>query len=348
MNIILFGATGMVGQGALRECLLAPDVERVLAVGRGATGQAHEKLREIVRDDLFDLSAVEGELAGYDACFFCLGASSAGMSEAAYRRVTYDLTMAVAGALAKQNPGMTFVFVSGAGTDGSEKGGIMWARVKGEAENAVARLPFKATYAFRPAFIQPLHGIKSKTKLYRAAYVATVPLFPALKALFPKYVTTTEEVGRAMLEVARRGAPKRVLENADISALAREAAGRVAAGGGLVGSKGDRTCRAPPPGRGPARSRANGSCSSPCGPSTPTKWPPCSTTSRCTRSSAARRSRANGCAPATSGRPPGNRPTAPRVGSTGSRAGETPARRSARCRRRSPSGAARWSPRWRG
>ncbi|HEU4405294.1 MAG TPA: NAD(P)H-binding protein [Polyangiaceae bacterium] len=221
MKAILFGATGMVGQGVLRECLLAPDVERVLAVGRAATGQKHEKLRELVRDDLFDLSPVAGELSGYDACFFCLGVSSAGMSEEAYRRVTYDLTMAVARTLLEQNPAMTFVFVSGAGTDGTEKGRSMWARVKGEAENAVAKLPFKATYMFRPAFIQPLHGITSRTKLYRAIYAVGAPLFPLWNAIAPKYVTTTEEVGRAMLEVARRGAPKRVLENDDIRALGR-------------------------------------------------------------------------------------------------------------------------------
>lgn len=221
MNIILFGATGMIGQGVLRECLLAPDVGRVLAIGRATTGQSHEKLREIAHDDLFDLSPIEGELAGYDACFFCLGISSAGMSEADYHRITYDLTMAVAGSLLKQTPAITLVFVSGAGTDGTEQGRSMWARVKGKAENALLKLPFKAAYMFRPAFIQPLHGIKSKTKLYRAFYVVTSPLYPLWNALLPNYITTTEEIGRAMLEVARRGAPKTILENEDIRALAR-------------------------------------------------------------------------------------------------------------------------------
>jgi uncharacterized protein YbjT (DUF2867 family) len=221
MNIILFGATGMIGQGVLRECLLAPDVGRVLAIGRATTGQSHEKLREIAHDDLFDLSPIEGELAGYDACFFCLGISSAGMSEADYHRITYDLTMAVAGSLLKQTPAMTLVFVSGAGTDGTEQGRSMWARVKGKAENALLKLPFKAAYMFRPAFIQPLHGIKSKTKLYRAFYAVTSPLYPLWNALLPNYITTTEEIGRAMLEVARRGATKAILENEDIRALAR-------------------------------------------------------------------------------------------------------------------------------
>lgn len=220
MKIVLFGATGMVGQGVLRACVLADDVERVLAVGRSATGQKHEKLRELVHADLADLSAVESELAGYDACFFCLGVSSAGVAEAAYRRVTYDFALAAARALLKQSPEMTFVFVSGAGTDGTERGRTMWARVKGETENALLVLPFQAAYMFRPAFIQPLHGITSRTKLYRVLYAALSPLYPLLRAALPAYVTTTDEVGRAMLNAARRGAPKPVLENRDIRALA--------------------------------------------------------------------------------------------------------------------------------
>jgi uncharacterized protein YbjT (DUF2867 family) len=219
MKVILFGATGMVGQGVLRECLLAPDVERVLAVGRGATGQQHEKVRELVHKDLSDYSSVEEQLTGYDACFFCLGVSAAGMSEADYRRVTYDFAMAAARTLVKLNPGMTFVFVSGAGTDSTGQGRTMWARVKGETENALLQLPFKAAYMFRPAFIQPLHGVKSRTRLYRALYAVMGPLYPVWKALIPQYVTTSEQVGRAMLHAARRGAPKRVLENADINAL---------------------------------------------------------------------------------------------------------------------------------
>lgn len=217
MKVILFGASGMVGQGVLRECLLDPDVNSVVSVGRSATGKSHPKLREVVRADLLDYSALEPELAGFDACFFCLGVSSAGMSEAEYRKVTYNITMAAATTLARLNPGMTFVFVSGAGTDSSERGRVMWARVKGEAENAVLRLPFKGAYVFRPAAIQPLHGITSRTTLYRAMYAVTSPVLPLLRALLPKYVTTTEQVGRAMLRVARNGATKRVLENDDIN-----------------------------------------------------------------------------------------------------------------------------------
>jgi uncharacterized protein YbjT (DUF2867 family) len=217
MKVILFGATGMIGQGVLRECLLDPGVTAVLAVGRSATGQKHEKLREIVREDLFDLSPIAGDLAGYDACFFCLGVSSAGMSQESYRRVTYDLTLAVARALV--GPGMTFLYVSGAGTDSTARGRSMWARVKGETENALLALPFKAAYMLRPGFIQPLHGITSRTGLYRAAYAVAGPLYPVLKRLLPNLVTTTERLGRAMIRVAREGAPKHVLEGSDLNEL---------------------------------------------------------------------------------------------------------------------------------
>ena len=218
MNVVLFGASGMVGQGVLRECLLDPRVERVLSIGRSTTGQQHPKLRELVHRDFLDFSSIESDLAGYDACFFCLGVSSAGMSEADYHRVTYDFTLAAAETLAKLNPGMTFIYVSGAGTDSTEAGRTMWARVKGATENALLRLPFKAAYIFRPALIQPLHGIKSKTKSYRVFYALTAPLLPLLKRL-PRYVTTTEQLGRAMIAVAERGAPKPVLESADINAI---------------------------------------------------------------------------------------------------------------------------------
>lgn len=222
MKVILLGATGMVGQGVLRECLLDPEVESVLAIGRNATVQEHEKLHEIVHNDLSDLSAIEDRLSGYDACFFCLGVSAAGMNEEAYRRVTYDLTICAARTLAKLNPRMTLIYVSGAGTDGTERGRMMWARVKGKTENALLQMPFKAVYMFRPAYIQPLHGIRTKMKWYGALYAMVGPLYPVWKLLFPKYVTTTECVGRAMLNVAKRGAPKSVLENQDISSVCRD------------------------------------------------------------------------------------------------------------------------------
>jgi uncharacterized protein YbjT (DUF2867 family) len=221
---ILLGATGMVGQGALRECLLDPDVESILAIGRKATGQQHGKLREIVRDDLFDLSAIEEQVAGCDACLFCLGVSSVGMKEEAYRRVTYDLTIAVARTLLKVNPNMIFLYVSGANTDSTERGRAMWARIKGKTENALLEMPFKAAYMFRPGYIQPLHGIRTKTRLYAAIYALMAPLYPVWKLLFPNYVTTTECLGRAMLSVAKHGAPRPVLENWDINNMCGAAA----------------------------------------------------------------------------------------------------------------------------
>jgi uncharacterized protein YbjT (DUF2867 family) len=220
MRVILLGATGMVGQGVLRECLLDPDVASVLTIGRTPTGKQHGKLQEIVHADLLDLSAIEGRVAGFDACFFCLGVSAAGMNEQAYRRVTYDLTVSVAATLAKLNPAMTFIYVSGSGTD--RTGRMMWARVKGQTENALLQMPFKAAYMFRPAYIQPLYGIRAKTKWVGAMYAVMGPLYPGLKLLFPKYVTTTECVGSAMLKVARQGAPQRVLENQDINKICQE------------------------------------------------------------------------------------------------------------------------------
>jgi len=219
MNVILFGATGMVGQGVLRECLLDPDVQSILAVGRNGTGQSHPKLRELLHGDFLDFSAVESELSGFDACFFCLGVSSVGMKEENYRRVTYDFTMAAARVLVRLNPGMTFVYVSGTGTDSSESSRTMWARVKGQTENALLRLPFKAVYMFRPGAIVPLHGIRSKTTMVRISYAVVGPLLPLLRAMFPRYVTDTERLGRAMIVVAKRSAAKQVLESSDINEL---------------------------------------------------------------------------------------------------------------------------------
>jgi uncharacterized protein YbjT (DUF2867 family) len=219
MKVIIFGATGMVGQGVLRECLLDPAVERVLAVTRIPIGQQDPKLRELIHHDFTTFTAVERDLTGYEACFFCLGVSSVGMTEEAYRRVTYDFALAAAQVLARANPDMTFIYVSGAGTDSSARGRSMWARVKGETENALLQLPFKAKYMFRPGIIQPLHGIKSKTRLYRVLYaVVGRPLYPLLKALSPGLATSTEQMGRAMIAVARRGAAKTILDNADINA----------------------------------------------------------------------------------------------------------------------------------
>ena len=227
MKIILFGAAGMVGQGVLRECLADAGVERVLSVVRRPAGSAGGKLEELVHGDFFDFSSVEERLTGWDAAFFCLGVSSAGMAEVEYRRVTYGITLAAATVLARANPAMTFVYVSGAGTDSTGRGRTMWARVKGATENALLAFPFSA-YMFRPAIIVPLHGAVSKTRAYRIFYGLFRPLLPALRVLFPRWVTTTEEVGRAMLEVAEHGAPMPILESRDIRALGRARARRAA------------------------------------------------------------------------------------------------------------------------
>jgi uncharacterized protein YbjT (DUF2867 family) len=221
MNVLLFGATGMIGQGVLRECLLDPGVASVVSIGRSATGVSHPKLREIVHADLTDYESIEPQLAGFDACFFCLGVSSAGMSEEQYSRITYDITLRAAETLARLNSRMTFVYVSGQGTDSSEKGRVMWARVKGRTENALLRLPFKAAYMFRPGAIEPRFGARSRTKLYRVIYAVTRPLFPVLRRMFPNQILATDEIGKAMLIVARERAPKHVLETHDIRALLR-------------------------------------------------------------------------------------------------------------------------------
>jgi len=240
MKILIFGASGMVGQGVMRECLMAADVAEIMAVGRSASAVQHAKLRDLVLPDLMHYFASKkpakqssaSELQGYDACFFCLGVSSGGLDEARYTELTYDLTLSVAEFLAPLNPQMTFIYVSGAGTDSSEKGRSMWARVKGRTENALMRLPFKAAVMFRPGAIVPLHGARSKTTSYRLLYTVTAPLLPLLRALFPKHVLTTVSVANAMLNIARLGAShfglrKRgergaVLEAADIYAVAQE------------------------------------------------------------------------------------------------------------------------------
>jgi nucleoside-diphosphate-sugar epimerase len=219
MKVILLGATGMVGQGALRECLLDPDVTEVLVIGRSPLGRQHAKIREIVHKDLHGLSPIASQLAGYDACFFCLGVSSAGMNEADYTRITHDLTLGVAHALAQQNPRMVFLYVSGTGTDSTERGRTMWARVKGRTENDLLREPFRAAYMLRPGYIQPMHGVKSRTPLYSALYVLFSWLYPVIRAVAGKYTLTTEDLGRAMIKIAKSGAPKCVLEIADIKAL---------------------------------------------------------------------------------------------------------------------------------
>ncbi|MFF5704960.1 epimerase [Streptomyces sp. NPDC012794] len=205
MNVILYGGTGMIGRGVLRACLRDDAVKSVLSVGRTPLGVSHPKLREHVRPDPADLTELAGELSRYDACFFCLGVSSVGMKEEAYRAVTHDLTLGVARPLAAANPALTFAYVSGQGTDSTERGRSMWARVKGKTENDLLALPFRA-YMFRPGLVQPVSGMPSKTRLYRTLYALTAPLFPVLRRIAPNQVTTTEALGRAMITVATPGA----------------------------------------------------------------------------------------------------------------------------------------------
>jgi uncharacterized protein YbjT (DUF2867 family) len=221
MRVVIFGASGMLGQGVLRECLRASDVAQVLSIVRAPGGPKDPKLMEHVRPDLLDYRVIEPDLSGLDACYFCLGVSAAGLDETQYTRVNYDITLAAGRTLARLNPNMTFVYVSGQGTDATEKGRIMWARVKGRTENALRALPFKAVYCFRPGFIQPLHGARSRTRAYRITYTILAPLMPLLRALFPNQVLTTEVIGRAMLNVTRHGAPQPILGAREINRAAQ-------------------------------------------------------------------------------------------------------------------------------
>lgn len=218
MKAVLTGGSGMIGQGVLRELCARPEVTEVLAVGRSPLEATDAKVRALVVKDLTDYAGVGDAFAGVDAVFYCLGVSSAGMSEADYRRVTVDFTLAAAKAIHAQSPQAVFCFISGASTDATEKGSTMWARVKGEAENALQRVGFKAVYCFRPGYIQPMDGITSKTPSYRWMYRFTAPLYPLFKGL-TKYVTSTRQLGYAMVEVAKRGWPSPVLESADINAV---------------------------------------------------------------------------------------------------------------------------------
>jgi uncharacterized protein YbjT (DUF2867 family) len=212
IKAIITGATGMVGEGVLHECLLHPDVESVLVINRKSSGVKHEKLKEIIHQDFLDLSAIENYLGGYNACYFCAGVSSIGKKENEYKRTTYDLTLNFGNTLVKLNSDLTFCYVSGSGTDGTEKGRIMWARVKGKTENDLLRLPFKAAYMFRPGYIQPIKGLKNTYKIYKVIS----PLYPILNLLFLKYTVTLEELGKAMINVTLFGSEKKVLECKDI------------------------------------------------------------------------------------------------------------------------------------
>jgi len=219
MKVVLFGATGMIGAGVLLECLDDPRITSVLVVGRRSCGVAHPKVGELLRSDFFDYGDIEEDLRGVDACLFCLGVSAAGMSEAEYHRLTFDLTVAAADVLIRLNPGMTFCYVSGEGTDSSERGRLMWARVKGKTENRILAMTPQG-YAMRPGFVQPLRGVRSERALYRAVHSVVVPLVPLLRPVLGSHMTTTVNLGRAMIQMAVAGSDKRILENPDINALA--------------------------------------------------------------------------------------------------------------------------------
>lgn len=207
----------MVGEGVLKESLLHPDVEKVLVINRRPCGVIHQKLLEILHSDFFDLSTVADQLNGYNACFFCLGVSSVGMNKVEYYSLTYTLTMHMAEILSKQNPDMTFCYVSGAGTDSTEKGRVSWARVKGKTENDLMKLPFKKVYAFRPGFLHPSEDLKNIHGYYGIFKV----LYPTVRLLFPKYVSTLKELGIAMINSVFKGFEKPVLEVKDIVELAK-------------------------------------------------------------------------------------------------------------------------------
>ena len=217
IRAIVFGATGMVGEGVLHMSLKNPDVKSVLVIGRRPCNVKHEKLKEIVHNDFFDYSKIEGQLIGYNACFFCLGVTSVGKKEPEYTRLTYDLTMSAARTLAKQNRDMIFCYISGTGTDSTEKGKLMWARVKGKTENDLAKLSFKASYAFRPGFIRPIDGLHNAPRIMKVVGF----LYPAFKFLFPSHGCSLDDLGSAMIRVASDGYSKKILENIDIDLLAK-------------------------------------------------------------------------------------------------------------------------------
>jgi len=218
IKVILFGSTGMIGRGVLLECLDSDAVESVLVINRHSCNILNNKLKEIIHGNLFDISALTDEMNGYNTCFFCLGVSSAGMKETDYHKITYELTVNVANTLLKINKDVVFCYISGAQTDGSEKGRVMWARVKGKTEKALLAMPFKKVYMFRPGFIQPMKGIKSRTRLYNVLYAVFTPFYFILKH-FKSIVTNTEILGKAMINTSLKGYNKNILESIDINKI---------------------------------------------------------------------------------------------------------------------------------
>ncbi|MEM6345808.1 MAG: NAD-dependent epimerase/dehydratase family protein [Bacteroidota bacterium] len=222
MRVIITGTTGMVGKGVLLECLDSPDVEAVLVVNRRSVEITHPKLKEILHKDFLDLSSIKDQLAGYDACFFCLGMSAAGASNETYYRITHDLTIHWAETLLALNPEMTFNYVSGEGTSTEENSRSNWANVKGKTENEILAMPFKQKYMFRPGAIQPLRGIRSATPMYNFFITLFKPLFPLMKWMFPNSITDTTRIGHAMINSHKLGFAKPHLTPKDINDLATQ------------------------------------------------------------------------------------------------------------------------------
>jgi hypothetical protein len=220
MKVVITGSTGMVGKGVLLVCLEDPRISEILLINRSSLNMNHPKLKELLLPDFGKIDQYQSKLTNYDACFFCMGISSVGISEEDYNAITYDLTTNFANIFIAANPNSTFIYVSGTGTDSSEKGKIMWARVKGKTENAILAMPFKAAYMFRPGFIQPMRDISSKFKLYRAFYAISTPLYPLLKSIFPKAITNTDQMGWAMINLAANGSDKKWFYNKDINEAA--------------------------------------------------------------------------------------------------------------------------------
>jgi hypothetical protein len=218
IRVIITGASGMVGEGVLHECLNHSSIEEVLVVGRKTCGHSHPKLKEIIHSDFMNISSIESRLVNYNTCFFCLGVSSVGMKEPEYKKLSYDLTMNFAGSVSRLNPGMTFCYISGSGTDGTEKGRIMWARVKGKTENDLKKLPFKKVYNFRPGMMKPTEGLKNTLSYYKKL----AWLLPVIKFVAPGIYSTLAELGQSMINSVTLGYEKDTLEVKDIKALARQ------------------------------------------------------------------------------------------------------------------------------
>jgi len=222
MKVVIFGASGMVGQAVLRECLLAADVEEVLAVGRSQLAMKHPKLQYAVLEDLFKIEQIKSQLSAFDACLFCLGTSSGDRSEEEYIKLNQTLPLTVAKTMLDANPRMRFVYISGKGTDSSETGSVAWARIKGKTENSLLKMGFNAVYLLRPALIIPINGEQSKTTVYRLLYRYTGWLMRAVQGLFPGMITDTEKVGTAILNLVRQGETSAVIENDVINKLATQ------------------------------------------------------------------------------------------------------------------------------